>query len=86
MPSQEPYLICHNQLMLNDVALNDFPRYVSPDGESLHSINLPINDLESVYLQLNLEVVISHLPIRFPTKREVEKYIELKLTSLTKRD
>ena len=44
---------------------------------------MPINDLEVVELFLDLDVVISNFPIRFPTESEVEECFELDLRSLT---
>ena len=44
---------------------------------------MPINDLEVVELFLDLDVVISNFPIRFPTESEAEECFELDLRSLT---
>ena len=64
-------MLCTNQLRLDFVVMHDFPLFLSPYGESTHSINVPINDLELVNLPLNLDGVISNFLIIFPTQREV---------------
>ena len=77
MLSQYPYLIITNQLGLNGVAIHDLSQNLSPDGESPHSTNVPINELELVDFPRNLDGVISNLSIIFPTEREVEECIKL---------
>ena len=77
MPSKEPSLVCSNQLILNAVSIHDFLHHLSLDGESPHSINVLLTDLELVGFPLKLDGVISNLPIRLPTKCDVEECTKL---------
>jgi hypothetical protein len=75
----EHALLNPNQIRLNDVEVNDCPRFLSEKLTELsHSIYFPKDD---VRLPLSLDGVISYLPVRKPSAEEFRNFHKLNLTS-----
>jgi hypothetical protein len=66
IPDQQPSLLCLNQLRSNGVVVDKVPMHLSKN--STHSIYFPELDLR---LPLELDGVISFLPTRIPSEREM---------------
>ena len=72
-------LINPNQLRSNGIVVDDCPWHLSPNPErATHSIYIPELDLR---LPLSMKGIISYLPTRYPTTKEVENCHWVELTS-----
>ncbi|KAI2510101.1 Reverse transcriptase (RNA-dependent DNA polymerase) [Fragilaria crotonensis] len=71
------------QLRLNDVKVNDVPRFLTENPDELtHSLVVPMDDAETPYvIPLSLKGVASSFPTRKPTLEEYESLPHLVLTS-----
>jgi len=82
-PELQNNLICLNQCRMNDIEIDDCPRFLSKNPtEKTHSIYFPEDDLR---ISLSLQGVTSYFPTRRPTPTEFEQlYHEaINLTSPT---
>ncbi|KAI2504042.1 hypothetical protein MHU86_10404 [Fragilaria crotonensis] len=70
------------QLRLNDVKVNDVPRFLTENPDELtHSLVVPMDDAEMPYIiPLSLKGVASSFPTRKPTLEEYESLPHLVLT------
>jgi hypothetical protein len=74
----EHNLLNPNQLRLNDVQVYDCPRFLLENPTDLsHSIYFPNENLK---LHLQLDGVISYLPVRKPSPEEFQNFHKLTLT------
>ncbi|MGH3053527.1 MAG: hypothetical protein ACRDL7_00940, partial [Gaiellaceae bacterium] len=71
-------LICPNQLRANGLIVDDVPRHLSEGNKSTHSVYFPD---ERLRINLQLHGCISYIPIRTPTKDELEECHWIHLTS-----
>jgi ribosomal protein L15 len=77
-PTMEHNLLNPNQLRLNDVQVYDCPRFLLENPTDLsHSIYFPNENLK---LHLQLDGVISYLPVRKPSPEEFRNFHKLTLT------
>jgi hypothetical protein len=72
-------LINPNQLRCHGIIVDDCPRHLSPDPEKAkHSIFMPEYDLR---LPLAMKGILSYLPVRYPTDKELDSCQWIELTS-----
>jgi hypothetical protein len=77
-PTMEHNLLNPNQLRLNNVQVYDCPRFLLENPTDLsHSIYFPNENLK---LHLQLDGVISYLPVRKPSPEEFQNFHKLTLT------
>ena len=71
-------LLNPNQMRAHGVTVEDTPIHLSSDNESTHSLFIAEMQLR---IQLELDGVISYMPTRLPTQKEVDNCIHVTLTS-----
>ena len=76
--TMEHSLLCTNQAIINGVVIDDCPIALDPSGQSTHSIYFPEEDKR---LPLLSKFPISFLPVRRPTREELDNCPTLCLTS-----
>jgi hypothetical protein len=83
MPDLPHNLLSTMQLQLNDVTVNDVPRFLTDDPTPLtHSLLIPTADIDNPYvIPLTLFGVASSFPTRTPTVTENEALPHIILTS-----
>ena len=83
IPDLDHNLLSTMQVRLNDVMVNDTPRFLTDELTDLsHTIAIPTAEVGSPYvIPLSLEGVTSTFPTRKPTKEEYETLPHLSLTS-----
>ena len=74
----ENSLLCPNQARDNGVIVNDIPKFLDPSGKSTHSIYFPMEDIN---LPLDMNGLISYLPVRYPSDNDLDHCQQLDLTS-----
>ena len=77
--TMEHSLLCPNQARMNGVVVDDCPVALDPSGRSTHSIYFPHEDKR---LPLLSKFPISFLPVRRPTREELDTCLSLELTSM----
>ena len=74
VPENPNNLLCPFQMRLNDVKVNDLPKFMSPEPtDETHAITIPLdNDGNVLTIPLSLEGVISYFPTFKPSIAEYE--------------
>jgi hypothetical protein len=73
MPQLEHNLLCPMQLRLNDVRVDEQPKFLSEDPtDRTHSIEISITDDDSLIIPLSLDGVTSYFPTFKPTVEQYE--------------
>ena len=73
MPQLEHNLLCPMQLRLNDVWVDEAPKFLAEDPtERTHAIEVPIGDDDSLVIPLSLDGVTSYFPTFKPTIEQYE--------------
>ncbi len=73
MPQLDHHLLCPMQCRINDVTVNNFPKYFTHfPTDNMHALVVqnPDNDLTTLSFPLHLQGVTSYLPVRKPTTNE----------------
>ena len=83
IPTIHHNLLATMQVRLNDVKINDTPRFLTENPDELtHSIVIPMEESTDPYvIPLGLKGVSSSFPTRLPTREEYETLPHLVLTS-----
>ena len=85
VPSLHHNLLCPNQMRLNDVVVNEQPKFLTEQpSESTHAIMIPGNDEENLpplTIPLDLKGLTSCFPTRLPSIEEYESCIHYELTA-----
>ena len=83
VPTMDCKLICPMQVRMNDVKLDDKPKFLTedPTNES-HAISCKDNMGTLINIALELKGVTSYFPTRKPTKYEFDTYPRIELTYL----
>jgi hypothetical protein len=71
-------LLNPNQMRAHGIVVDEVPTHLSPNYNSTHSIYIPEQDLR---IPLELDGVISYLPTRMPTMKEINDCTHITLTS-----
>ena len=80
IPTMQNNLLCPMQLRVNDVEVNDCPKFLHPNPtETTHSIVIHEKD-DSLIIPLSLKGVTSYFPTRIPTHQENETCRSFNLT------
>ena len=74
VPDNQHNLLCLFQMRMNNVMVNDLPKFMSPDPtDETHSITIPLdNDGNVLTIPLSLDGVISYFPTFKPSIAEYE--------------
>ena len=84
VPTMDCNLICPMQVRMNDVKLDDKPKFLTEDPtDESHAISCEDNTATLVNISLSLKGVTSYFPTRKPTKHEFENCPRIELTYLT---
>ena len=81
--TMEHSLLCPNQARMNGVVVDDCPTALDSSGRSTHSVYFPGEDKR---LPLLSKFPISFLPVRRPTREELETCVTLEVTSMEEWD
>ena len=77
MPQLEHNLLCPMQLRLNDVSVDERPKFLSVDAtDERHAVTIARTDDEPLVIPLSLDGVTSYLPTFKPTKEQYEAATE----------
>ena len=73
IPTIKHNLLCPMQLRVNDIKVNDVPKFLSDEPtDQTHAIVIPVQDQDDVVIPLSIEGVTSYFPTRRPTPLEYE--------------
>jgi hypothetical protein len=73
IPSLQHNLLCPMQLRVNDIIINEQPKFMKEDPDNqCHALVVPIKDDESFVIPLMLDGVTSYFPTFKPTKEQYE--------------
>ena len=73
MPQLKHNLLCPMQLRLNDVEIDEVPKFLAEDPtERTHAISIPIDNDDSLVIPLSLDGVTSYFPTFKPAAEEFE--------------
>jgi hypothetical protein len=76
--SQDPSLLCPNQMRANGLIVDDVPKHLCHNRESSHSIYVPEMKLR---ISLELQGVMSGFQARLPTPTEIDTCVHVELTA-----
>ena len=83
VPTMDGNLICPMQVRMNDVKLDDKPKFLTEDPtDESHAISCEDNMGTPINIALALKGVTSYFPTRKPTKHEFENCRRIELTYL----
>ena len=72
VPTLENNLLCPMQLRMNDITINECPKFLTKSPtDNDHAILLPISNDEHIRIRLHLSGVTSYFYTRKPTEREL---------------
>ena len=84
VPTMDCNLICQMPVRMNDVKLDDKPKFLTEDPkDESHAISCEDNMATLVNITLSLKGVTSYFPTRKPTKQEFKNCPRIQLTYLT---
>ena len=84
VPTMECNLICPMQVRMNDVKLDDKPKFLTEDPtDESHAISCEDNTGTLINITLALKGVTSYFPTSKPTKHEFDNCPKIELTYLT---
>ena len=73
VPTMNNNLLCHMQVQMNDINLNDTLKFLIEDPtNSSHTITATDNEGNDIVIPLSLQGMISYFPTRKPTHDELD--------------